>query len=93
MDLRLKTAMGAAEITRKRNGRVRFAPEERDVYSSERTPKDLAPLGAKRGSVTIDEAEAIALLRSLGTKNDRQAMNISPRRGEATTKVSVACPN
>jgi hypothetical protein len=33
-----------------------FAPEERDVYSYERTRKDLAPLGAKPGSATIAEA-------------------------------------
>jgi hypothetical protein len=33
-----------------------FAPEERDVYSYERTPKDLAPLGAKPGSGTLAEA-------------------------------------
>jgi hypothetical protein len=30
-----------------------FAPEERDVYSYEHTPKDLAPLGAKLGSGTF----------------------------------------
>jgi hypothetical protein len=30
-----------------------FAPEERDVYSYERAPKDLAPLGAKPGSGTF----------------------------------------
>jgi len=29
--------------------------EERDVYSYERTPKDLAPLGAKPGSRTFAE--------------------------------------
>ena len=46
-----------------------FAPEERDVYSYERTPKDLAPLGAKPGSRTFAEAgKAIALLRSPGVK-------------------------
>ena len=33
-----------------------FAPEERDVYSYERTPKDLAPLGAKPASTTFAEA-------------------------------------
>jgi len=33
-----------------------FAPEERDVYSYERTHKDLAPLGPKPGSETIAEA-------------------------------------
>ena len=32
---------------------LNFAPEERDVYSYERTPKDLAPLGAKPGSRTF----------------------------------------
>ncbi|MDX6499102.1 MAG: hypothetical protein QOG23_2362 [Blastocatellia bacterium] len=35
---------------------VVFAPEERDVYSYERTTKDLAPLGAKPGSRTFAEA-------------------------------------
>src|SRR5436309_14715137 len=33
-----------------------FAPEERDVYSYERTPKDLAPLGAKPGGGTFARA-------------------------------------
>src|SRR5436190_12822526 len=33
------------------------APEERDVYSYERTPKDLAPLGAKPGSGTFTGAD------------------------------------
>jgi hypothetical protein len=33
-----------------------FAPEELDVYSYEYTLKDLAPLGAKLGSVTFAEA-------------------------------------
>src|SRR2546429_7521516 len=32
------------------------APEERDVYSYERTPKNLAPLGAKPGSGTFTGA-------------------------------------
>src|SRR6266550_2003069 len=32
------------------------APEERDVYSYERTPKGLAPLGAKPGSGTFTGA-------------------------------------
>jgi hypothetical protein len=27
-----------------------FAPEERNIYSYERPPRDLAPLGAKPGS-------------------------------------------
>jgi len=39
-----------------------FAPEERDVYSYERVPSDLAPLGARPGS----REESIALLRSFG---------------------------
>ena len=34
-----------------------FAPEERDVYSYKRTPKDLAPLGAKPGSRIFAEAQ------------------------------------
>jgi hypothetical protein len=43
-----------------------FAPEERDVYSYEYTLKDLAPLGAKLGSVTFAEAgKSIALLTEL----------------------------
>jgi hypothetical protein len=33
-----------------------LAPEERDVYSYERTSKVFAPLGAKPGSGTIAEA-------------------------------------
>ncbi len=33
-----------------------FAPEERDVYSYERTPKDLAPPRAKPSSGTFAEA-------------------------------------
>jgi hypothetical protein len=33
-----------------------FAQEERDVYSYEHTPKDLAPLGAKLGSRTFADA-------------------------------------
>jgi hypothetical protein len=33
-----------------------FAPEERDVYSYEHTPKDLAPLGAKLGSEPSPDA-------------------------------------
>jgi hypothetical protein len=33
-----------------------FAPEERDVYSYEPTPTDLAPLGAKPGNETFAEA-------------------------------------
>jgi len=46
-----------------------FAPEERDVYSYERTPKDLAPPGAKSGTGTFALAQnAIALLRSFGVK-------------------------
>jgi len=32
------------------------APEERNVYSYERTPKDVAPLGAKPGGRTFAEA-------------------------------------
>ena len=40
---------------------------ERDVYSYERTPSDLAPLGAKPGSGAFATADkAIALLRSWG---------------------------
>jgi hypothetical protein len=30
-----------------------FAPKERDVYNYERPRRDLAPVGAKPGSVTI----------------------------------------
>jgi hypothetical protein len=33
-----------------------FAPEERDVYSYQRPPKDLATLGAKPGNRTIAQA-------------------------------------
>ena len=42
-----------------------FAPEERDVYSYEQTPKDLAPLGAKPGSGIFAEAGK-SELRSYG---------------------------
>jgi hypothetical protein len=46
-----------------------FAPEERDVYSNERTPKEIAPLGAKPGGGTFaSQAKAVALLRSFGVK-------------------------
>jgi hypothetical protein len=49
-----------------------FAPEERDVYSYERTPKDLAPLGAKPSSGTFTGAGKKRLrclyLRSSGVK-------------------------
>ncbi|MEP6912660.1 MAG: hypothetical protein ABI923_07890, partial [bacterium] len=42
---------------------------ERDVYSYERTPKDLAPLGAKPAAESLSgQAKAIALLRSFGVK-------------------------
>jgi hypothetical protein len=65
-----------------------FAPSERDVYSYERTPKYLAALGAKPSRRTFaGEAKAIALLRSLGLKANRQAINISPLRGEAINNV------
>jgi hypothetical protein len=43
---------------------VEFAPEERDVYSCDSTPKDLAPLGARLASGTF--AEAAKRLRSYG---------------------------
>ncbi|MFN2514232.1 MAG: hypothetical protein ABR568_22820 [Pyrinomonadaceae bacterium] len=33
-----------------------FAPEERDVYSYERAPEDLAPLGAKPAAEQLAEA-------------------------------------
>lgn len=44
-----------------------FAPEERDVYSYERVPNDVAPLGAKAGRRTLAK-ESVALLRSLKSK-------------------------
>src|SRR5205814_7711335 len=47
---------------------ILFAPSERDVYSYEQTPKYLAPLGAKPSR--SGEAEAIALLRSSGLKQE-----------------------
>ena len=40
-----------------------------------------------------ETAKAVTLLRSCELKKDRQAINISPRRGEATKNVSVALPN
>jgi hypothetical protein len=50
---------------------VVFAPEERDVYSYERTPRDLAPLKAKLGSSTFVEAgKAIALLVSTERRSE-----------------------
>ena len=33
-----------------------FAPEERDVYSYERAPEDLTPLGAKPAAQQLAEA-------------------------------------
>ena len=66
-----------------------FAPEERDVYSYERTHYSLAPLGAKPASATNAprQAKAGALLRSFGVKKGPLAINISPPWGEATNDI------
>ena len=65
-----------------------FAPEERDVYSYERTPKDLAPLGAKPGTGTFALAKSDCAPTELRSKDqDRQAINISPLRGEPPNNV------
>jgi hypothetical protein len=50
----LKTQPGASALialkfSLQAASRFVFAPEERDVYSYQHTPKDLAPLGAKPG--------------------------------------------
>jgi hypothetical protein len=48
-----------------------FAPAERDVYSSQHTPKDLAPLGAKPGSGTFAAAvNDDCAPTELGNKNE-----------------------
>lgn len=44
-----------------------FPPEEGDVYSSERTPKGLAPLGAKSGCGTIAEPKGDYAPMELGS--------------------------
>ena len=50
-----------------------------------RTPKDLAPLGAKRGSRTFTgAAKSDCAPTKLRNKERPQAINISPRWGEAT---------
>jgi hypothetical protein len=55
-----------------------FAPEEQDVYSYECPLKDLAPSGAKLGSVTFAGAcKAIALLGSSGVNETVKAIDIS----------------
>ena len=48
--------------------------------------QDLAPLGAKPPVAT---GKTIALLRSLRKTKDRQAINISPLRGEATNNLPL----
>ena len=57
--------------------------------------KDLAPLGAKRGSVTIAEAKeiAIALLRSLRTKKGPSGYKHLAPSGAKRQQGSVALPN
>jgi hypothetical protein len=70
-----------------------LAPEERDVYSYQRTPKDFAPLGAKPGSATCRGRQI--QLRSFGASShekNRPAINISPRWGETAKTISVAVP-
>ena len=51
-------------------------------------PKDLAPLGAKRGSVTIAEAKeiAIALLRSLRIKKEWPSYKHLARMGRSDNR-------
>ncbi|HMJ25004.1 MAG TPA: hypothetical protein VK475_04220, partial [Pyrinomonadaceae bacterium] len=60
-----------------------FAPGERDVYSCERTPNVLAPLGAKPGGGTLTAAgKGDCTPMELRIKKNRQAINISPLWGE-----------
>ena len=47
-DWRIQTTNATVEFV--------FGPEERDVYSYEHPPRDLAPLGAKPGTGTIADA-------------------------------------
>jgi hypothetical protein len=71
-----------------------FAPAEQDVYGYECPLKDLAPSGAKLGSVTFAGAgKAIALPWNSGVDESVKAINISPLRGKATKHQSVALPS
>ena len=62
------------ELPRSATVELVFAPDERDVYSYERVPNGLAPLGAKPAT----DEESMALLRSFESK-EKPAINISPR--------------
>src|SRR5204862_3722166 len=65
-----------------------FAPEERNVYSYERTPKDLAPLGAKPGGGTFARAgKSDCAPTELRTKERTARLYISPFWGEATDRI------
>ena len=70
-----------------------FAPEERDVYSYERAPKDLAPLGAKCGSGTFaGQAKAIALLRSFDVRKGAPGYKHLAPLGRSGKQCSLAHP-
>ena len=55
--------------------------------ATSRTPKDIAPLGAKPGSGTFVRASDCAPTELRTKDKDRRAINISPLRGEATNNV------
>jgi hypothetical protein len=66
-----------------------FAPEERDVYIYERTPKDLAPLGAKSASETSVAQKRFRFYGTSGQRKDREAINIAPGWSEAVSTVRL----
>jgi hypothetical protein len=68
-----------------------FAPEERDVYSYEHTPKDLAPEERNPASRTLaGQAKAIALLRSFGVKKGPPGYKHLAPLGRSNKQCSVA---
>jgi len=68
-----KSKKGDGDSNLQGHGQV-FAPEERDVYSNERVPKDLRSVGAKSNSEIFAEEKAVALLRSCGVKRRRPGL-------------------
>jgi hypothetical protein len=65
-----------------------FAPAERDVYSYEHTPKDLAPVGAKRGSErSLDRAKGCAPPELRSKEKNQQGYKHLARWGEMTSNV------
>lgn len=65
-----------------------FAPEERYVYSYDRVPSDLAPLGAKPEQRNLGRGRQKRLrsYRASEQRKNRQAINISPLWGDAVNK-------